>query len=157
MRANTHTPAVTATCQPRPRSASSGSSAPTRTIDGSTFTALLNTYRKGEFTYRLPLPDGAYNVRLWFVEPDAAPTERLVSVLANGAPRIVNLDVAAAAGGPRAALQQSFAVQVSQGSLVLEFRGSKGVAIVSAIEVEPVGVTLKRQADAAAAPGTAQR
>jgi beta-galactosidase len=98
-------------------------------------TGVLSSYRQGRFTYRLPLPDGPYQVRLWFVEPEALPGARRFSVLANGAPLITDLDVAAAAGGPLRAIQRLATVPVDHGALVLDFRGSQGDAIVSAIEV----------------------
>jgi beta-galactosidase len=101
-------------------------------------TALLRTYRQGRFTYRLPLPDGSYRVRLWFIEPEAVPGARRFSVLANGTPMLTDLDVAAAAGGSLQSIQRSFTVRVDHGALALEFRGSQGEAIVSAIDVDRI-------------------
>jgi beta-galactosidase len=107
-------------------------------IGAATPTAIVNSYRQGRFTYRLPLPDGSYRVQLWFIEPQALPGARRFSVLANGAPMITDLDVAAAAGGPLRPIQRSFTVRVDQGALVLDFRGTQGDAIVSAIDVDRI-------------------
>ena len=108
-----------------------------RDISGTPFEALLNTYRKGRFSYVLPLANGMYRVRLRFVEPEDGPGARVFSVTANGAPAIVDLDVAAAAGGPLKALERSFVATVANGALNLDFAGSSGDAIVSSIDVEP--------------------
>jgi beta-galactosidase len=78
-----------------------------------------------------------YRVRLRFVEPEDGPGARVFSVTANGAPAIVDLDVAAAAGGPLKALERSFVATVANGALNLDFAGSSGDAIVSSIDVEP--------------------
>jgi beta-galactosidase len=105
---------------------------------GSEFRSLFNTYRQGRFSYRLPVPDGSYRVRLWFVEPESMPGARRFSVLANDVPVLADLDVAALAGGPLIALERAFAVRVDHGELRLDFRGSAGDAIVSAIDVERI-------------------
>ena len=63
-------------------------------------------------------------------------TITLVSVLANRERVVTDLDVAAAAGGALTAYQQYFEVNVGNGMLVLEFKPTKGDAIVSAIEVQ---------------------
>ena len=109
-----------------------------RKISGTAFESLVNSYRKGTFSYRLPLPDGSYRVRLWFVEPDANPGQRLFSVLAHGAPALSNLDVAAGAGGPLKVLERSFVTQAEFGALQLDFVPVAGEAIVSAIDVAPL-------------------
>jgi len=112
---------------------------PHEVISGTAFESLVNSYRKGTFSYRLPLADGKYRVRLWFVEPDAKQGQRLFSVLANGAPMLANLDVAAAAGGVHKALERSFRTQAERGALRIDFipAAGTGEAIVSAIDVEP--------------------
>ncbi len=111
---------------------------PHKTISGTAFESLVNSYRKGTFSYRLPLADGNYRVRLWFVEPEAKPGQRIFSVLANGAPALSNLDVAAGAGGQLKVLERSFGAQAVRGALQLDFVPVAGEAIVSAIAVEPV-------------------
>jgi beta-galactosidase len=56
-------------------------------------------------------------------------------VTANGKVALRNFDVAAAAGGPMAAVVRTFSVEVLDGRLQLSFAPTKGDAIVSAIEV----------------------
>ncbi|MBC2667312.1 DUF4982 domain-containing protein [Novosphingobium flavum] len=99
----------------------------------------LASYREGEFSYRLPLPPGEYRVTLHFVEPAAKPGERVFDVRANGAVQVEALDIAASAAAPFAEVTRSFAVKLAQGPLDLAFVPRQGKAIVSAIEVVPVG------------------
>jgi beta-galactosidase len=106
-------------------------------ISGTAFESLMNSYRKGTFSYRLPLADGSYRVRLWFVEPDANPSQRRFSVLANGAAVLADLDVAAAAGGPRKVLERSFRTRAERGALQIDFIPVAGEALVAALDVEP--------------------
>jgi beta-galactosidase len=80
--------------------------------------------------------DGAHNVVLTFVEPSLHPGERIFDVFANGQKVLANLDVAAAAGGALTAHQQHFKVNARDGMVTLEFKPTKGEAIVSAIEVQ---------------------
>ena len=64
------------------------------------------------------------------------PAERIFDVFANGQKVLTNLDVAGAAGGALTAFQQHFEVDAKDGMVVLDFRPTKGDAIVSAIEVQ---------------------
>jgi beta-galactosidase len=96
---------------------------------------LLATYRRGRFSYTVPVANGRYDVRLSFVEPSATAGERLFDVTANGKVALRNFDVAATAGGPMAAAVRTFSVEVLDGQLRLSFAPTKGDAIVSAIEV----------------------
>jgi beta-galactosidase len=94
------------------------------------------TYRAGSFTYRVPVADGPHSVVLTFVEPSLHPGERIFDVFANGQKAVDHLDVAAVAGGALTAYQQRFDVNGKDGMVVLEFRPTKGDALVSAIEVQ---------------------
>ncbi len=94
------------------------------------------TYRSGSFTYRVPAADGPHSVVLTFVEPSLHPGNRIFDVFANGQKIAANLDVAAAAGGALTEYQQRFEVNARDGMVILEFRPTKGDAIVSAIEVQ---------------------
>jgi beta-galactosidase len=90
----------------------------------------------GAFSYRIPLANGTYEVKLGFVEPTAsAAGVRVFSVDANGVNQIANLDVFAAAGAKNTAIARSFAVTVTDGTLRLDFKGVTGKAIVSNIAV----------------------
>jgi beta-galactosidase len=94
------------------------------------------TYRAGSFTYRVPATEGPHGVVLTFVEPSLHPGDRIFDVFANGQKIVANLDVAAAAGGALTAFQQRFEVNARDGMVILEFRPTKGDAIVSAIELQ---------------------
>ena len=118
------------------RAADYGRAAEKKTISGTPDSDVAATYREGDFRYRLPLSDGRYQVTLTFVEPSAKPGERQFDVLADGAPKLERLDIAAAGAGPLAALRRSFPVDVKGGRLDLQFRPAKGAAIVSAVEIQ---------------------
>ncbi len=105
-------------------------------IAGTTSPLVAATFRAGSFTYRIPATDGPHSVALTFVEPSLHPGDRVFSVWANGRRVVTDMDVAAAAGGALTAYQQRFEVNVRDGMLFLEFKPTKGDAIVSAIEVQ---------------------
>ena len=94
------------------------------------------TYRAGSFAYRIPVSDGPHRVVLTFVEPSLHPGERIFDVFANGQKILANLDVTAAAQGVLTSYQQVFEVNAKDGMVILEFRPTKGDAIVSAIELQ---------------------
>jgi len=112
-----------------------GRRAEKRTIAGARDPDLVATFREGDFRYRVPLPRGRYTVTLTFVEPAAAPGERLFDVIASGVPALAAFDVAATAGAPLTAVTRTFPTIVENGTLDLQFRPMKGKAIVSAVEV----------------------
>jgi beta-galactosidase len=105
-------------------------------IAGTSSPEVAATYRAGSFSYRIPVADGPHSVVLTFVEPTLHPGGRVFSVIANGQKVVSNLDVAAAAGGALTAYQQRFEVTARDGMVILEFRPTKGDAMVSTIEVQ---------------------
>ena len=105
-------------------------------IAGTSSPEVAATYRTGSFTYRIPVTGGRHSVNLTFVEPSLPRGSRVFSVFANGQNVLSDLDVAAAAGGPLTAYQQHFEVNATDGILLLEFKPTKGDAIVSSIEVQ---------------------
>lgn len=106
-----------------------------KAIIGAAHPEIASTFRQGSFSYRIPLDNGRYTVKLTFIEPDAAPGERRFDVLANNRTAIKNLDIAAATGAPMTALVRSFPATAHDRMLLLEFRAQAGEAIVSSIEV----------------------
>jgi beta-galactosidase len=104
-------------------------------IAGTQAQPLVASYREGAFKYRVPMNNGQYTVALTFVEPSAAAGERRFDVIANGSRILADVDIAAAAGAPLTAITRSFPVTVSNGLLELEFKPTKGQAIVSAVEI----------------------
>jgi beta-galactosidase len=105
-------------------------------IAGTSSPEVASTYRTGTFSYRIPVADGSHSVVLTFVEPTLHAGDRVFSVLANGQKVVSNLDVSAAAGGALTTYEQRFEVTARDGMVILEFRPTKGDAIVSAIEVQ---------------------
>jgi beta-galactosidase len=105
-------------------------------IAGTSSPEVAATYRSGSFSYRVPVDDGPHSVVLTFVEPSLQSGERIFDVFANEQKIVANLDLAATAGGALIAYQRRFEVNGRYGMLVLEFRPTKGDAIVSAIEVQ---------------------
>jgi beta-galactosidase len=104
-------------------------------IAGTSSAEIAATYRAGTFSYRIPAAYGAHSVVLMFVEPFLGPGERIFDVLANGQKIVSNLDVAGAAGA-LAAYEKRFEVVAKDGMVMLEFRPTKGDAVVSAIGVQ---------------------
>lgn len=100
--------------------------------------ALWAGVRHGTFGYRIPLAPGRYRVRLGFLEPDrkAQPGMRHFRVDANGATRIADLDILAAAGAPATAITRSFDVAIDDGGLRLDFVPEAGEAVLSNLVVE---------------------
>jgi beta-galactosidase len=100
---------------------------------------LYDSFREGEFSYRIPLPNGRYRVELKFAEPTAtAPGERVFDVTANGVTRLREFDILNAAGARLKGVSRSFDAAIDNGVLVLEFRPRRGSAMVSALSIAPL-------------------
>ena len=108
-------------------------------IAGTENDAIAATYRVGTFRYSLPVPPGRYSVTLTFVEPSAAPGARSFDVLANGADALPGFDPAAAGATAESAVERRFEVDSLGGTIDLAFRPARGQAIVSAVQIEPLG------------------
>lgn len=107
-----------------------------RTIVRAADPRLYDSYREGEFSYRIPLPNGRYRVTLRFVEPAAiAAGQRVFDVEANGTKVLKGFDVFAAAGGRLRGVQRSFEAAVNDGTLLIAFRPLRGSAVVSSLVV----------------------
>jgi beta-galactosidase len=98
---------------------------------------LLQHYRRGDFSYDIPLDDGSYDVTLGFVEPagDAMVGGRVFNVAANGILVLDDLDIFRESSGPQTLVSKAFPMNVTGGRLRLEFKPSKGEAVVSYIRV----------------------
>lgn len=108
-------------------------------VTGTSDPELYASYRQGAFGYDLPLPDGRWTVTLHMFEPETdagKAAARSITVLANGKPVLSEFNPAKAAGGSLKAVTRSFTVTAS-GGLKLDFSGSEGGAVVSAISVSP--------------------
>ena len=125
-------------------------------IDGTDEPEVYLTQRRGdargqpgEFSYSIPVPEpGLYQVRLHFAEiywgaEGGAPGgrgKRVFSVDAEGEPALVDYDIYDDVG-PMTAVIKQFEIEVEDGSLDLDFYGSRDQPMVAAIEVlgEPTG------------------
>jgi beta-galactosidase len=102
---------------------------------------LYDTFREGEFSYRVPVPEGTYDITLRFVEPTAAAAERVFDVSVNGKRLLKHLDLFCAAGGKLKAVDETVRAQAKDAALLIEFQPVKGRAVVSAISIAPAGIT----------------
>ncbi len=123
--------------------------------DGNTYTVtgevadteedeLYRTERWGEFSYNLQTGNGMYQVILHFNElywgnvAQGGIGSRKFNVDIEGARKLTEYDVFAKAGGAMKAIQESFTVSVTDGTLNINFiKGSSDYAKISAIEVVP--------------------
>ena len=106
-------------------------------IGQTTDDALFQSERfQKNLSYVIPLETGAYTVNLSFDENyfDAA-GKRVFDVSAEGALKLDDFDIYAAAGGKNQQLQKSFQVEVTDGFLNLDLNASVDNAKLSAIEV----------------------
>jgi beta-galactosidase len=107
---------------------------------GATDTRLYDSFREGQFSYRVPVPDGKYKVTLKFVEPTAgAAGERIFDVSINGKRLLKHVDIFSAAGGKLKAVDEIVQAKAQEGALLIEFQPLKGAAVVAAISIAPVG------------------
>jgi beta-galactosidase len=109
-------------------------------VSGTSDPQLYKNYRRGAFSYLVPLADGTYSVTLGFLEPykGTAVGNRVFDVIANGEKKLENFDVVAAAGAYRQAVTRTFMATVSGGRLELDFKPVRGEAVVSNIAIRNV-------------------
>jgi hypothetical protein len=119
---------------------------PLRTIRYAPDQLYFRSFRFGTFSYRIPLPKGKYDLRLYFSEVIFLPTEfgdgvenrRIFDVLMNGQPLLSSFDIAADSGGANTADIRAFTnVSPIDGYLTLDFRPILSGAWLNAIEVIP--------------------
>ncbi|MEJ0024848.1 MAG: glycoside hydrolase family 2 TIM barrel-domain containing protein [Rhizomicrobium sp.] len=102
--------------------------------------ALYDSFREGDFSYSIPVPDGRYRIAARFVEPSAsAAGQRVFAVIVNGKTVLDHLDVFAAAGGKLKGLERTFEAQAVGGRIDIRFLPIKGKAVVSALAVTAAG------------------
>ncbi len=108
---------------------------------------LFQAGRTGNFTYKIPLSPGTYELHLYFIEGTFGPAmpagggeiSRLFEVRANGEPLLSRFDIYSDAGGSNIADVRVFK-DISPGPdriLTLNFQGQTGLALVNAIELIP--------------------
>jgi len=108
----------------------------TSPISNTSDPTLYQTERYGAFSYQFPVPNGSYNVLLKFAEIYfTSPGQRVFNVAINGTQVLTNFDIVAATG-PLTAIDESFPVTVTNGTITVQFiTGSANFPKVSAIAV----------------------
>ncbi len=127
-------------------------------IAGTDADELYQTERYGEFTYNLPVSNGTYQVILHFAEiywgylsEGSGAGARQFNVDMEGERKLTDYDIFSKAGGAATAVQETFAVSVTDGTLTIDFvKGSADLPKVSAIEVVPAAATTTSAARIAA-------
>jgi len=96
---------------------------------------LFHVYRFGEFAYDIPLPNGRYEVTLYFAETYFnAANRRVFDVTIEDKPVLQNLDVWKELGR-NTALEKTFPVEVTDGKLNIAFSGTVNHATLSGIKI----------------------
>jgi hypothetical protein len=118
---------------------SAGSTASTTSsVAGTPDPALYQTERYGVFTYTFTVPNGSHTVGLKFAEIYyTAAGQRIFSVAINGTTVLSNFDIVAKAGGANIAFDQSFPVNVTNGTVTIQFiQGSADLPKISALQIQ---------------------
>ena len=119
---------------------------PNRVIRGAPDQLQFQSFRFGSFSYRIPLPKGKYELKLYFSEVIYLPMDlgegvenrRIFHVLMNGQPLLTSFDIAADAGAANTASIRVFEnVSPIDGFLTLDFRPVMSGAWLNAIEIIP--------------------
>ena len=109
----------------------------TQTIGNTTAQPLYQTERFGTFQYQFSVPNGNYTVNLKFAEIYFTSSgQRVFNVAINGTAVLSNFDIVAQAGA-FTAIDKSFPVTVSGGSITIQFTPTVDNAKISAIEILP--------------------
>jgi beta-galactosidase len=98
---------------------------------------IYDSFREGEFAYRVPVPSGRHRVTFKFEEPSARGAGmREFNVLVNGKIVLRRFDIFAAAGGSLRGLDRAFDSTSRDNTMLIEFVPLKGAALVSALSIE---------------------
>lgn len=97
------------------------------------------------FSYKIPVANGSYLVRLHFVELNKnGPGLRQFDVNLEGGPReLISFDIFAEAGGIHKAIFRDFALRITDGEITIDFVRQIENAKISAIEIFPSGFAPK--------------
>jgi len=109
----------------------------THAISNTTDPKLYQSERYGGFSYVFTVPNGNYNVVLKFAEIYwSSAGQRIFNVAINGTTVLSNFDIVAQAGAAFTALDKTFPVTVTNGSIAIKFtNGSADLPKVSAIYI----------------------
>lgn len=102
---------------------------------GSEHDPLYYSYLEGLTDYTIEVPDGQYEVTLYFMENEEVnPGERVFGVSVNGKSLIENLDIMEEVGFARG-LKKTFLVEAENGKLNFDFHSEKGQTILNGLEI----------------------
>jgi hypothetical protein len=109
----------------------------THAITNTATQPLYQEERYGNFDYKFAVPNGSHTVTLKFAELywDKA-GERVFDVAINGVTVLSNFDIFANAGAEYKALDESFSVSVTTGTITIQFTTVVNNAKISAIEIQ---------------------
>ena len=112
--------------------------APGGTVTDTTTPVLYGTQRwmQGPLVYTFQVANGSYTVNLKFAELWMnAPGQRLMNIAINGQTVQSNFDIFAAAGAKNKAIDKSYTVNVTGGSIAIQMTSTVDNPTVSAIEI----------------------
>lgn len=97
---------------------------------------LYNSWRFGNFAYRIPVPNGRYEIDMHFAETyNSAIGQRRFNMSLQGVQQLQEFDIAAEAGLDTALIQH-YKIDVENGEILIQFsNGSIGSARVDAVHV----------------------
>jgi hypothetical protein len=122
-----------------------GTATYTEDIAGTTDDALYQSVRAGSaFSYLFDnMASGKYEVTLHFMEPYwSSAGQRLFNVAIEGTQVLTDFDIFAAAGGQFVAYSETFAVDVTDGQLSIDFVSVLRFAMVSGITIKDLGIPI---------------
>jgi len=99
-----------------------------------------NSSKSTPLIYSFTVVDGTYNVNLYFAEtspPEESVGARVFNVSVEGIPFLQNFDIFSQAGGANKALTKSTTVNVTNGTLTIQFNDVVQNAVIQAIEILP--------------------
>jgi hypothetical protein len=106
-------------------------------ISNTSTPTLYQTERYGNVEYQFAVPNGNHTVTLKFAEIYwNRPGERVFNVTINGVTVLSNFDIFSQAGAEFKALDESFPVSVSAGTITIQFTTVVNNAKISAIEIQ---------------------
>lgn len=111
-------------------------------ITGTLTPDLFRSWREGEFSYRIPLKSGTYELTLWFCETRLAAgagNSGTFRIRINGRTAVDELDAIVEAGAPQAVAARTWrdVRPASDGLLHLDFEPVSSSAVLSALSVMP--------------------
>ncbi|MCS7041320.1 MAG: malectin [Bryobacteraceae bacterium] len=117
-------------------------SRPDLEVAGTLTPELFRSWREGEFSYRIPLKPGVYELTLWFCEPRfpaGGGNSGSFRILLDGRPLVEEIDIIADVGAGQAVTARTFRDirPGADGVLHLEFRPISSSALLAALSVVP--------------------